>query len=85
MQTMTVQIRDNYVQNFINYVDSHNEDITISKDKNLEFDMYFYERKQELNQIRNNIKNGTSKLISFDDFEDSSNQLEKELELKYAN
>jgi len=85
MQTMAVQIQDSYVQNFMNYVNNHSENITISKDKNLELDPYFYERKKELHQIRDDIKSGKSQLIPFDDFENKTNQLEKELELKYAN
>lgn len=85
MQTISVQIQDNYLQNFMNYVDNHSENITISKDKNLELDPYFYERQQELQEIRNNIKNGNRELISFEDFENKTNQFEKELELKYAN
>ncbi len=85
MQTMAVQIKDNYVQNFMSYVNNHSENITITKDKNLEYDPYFYERQKELQEIRNNIKNGNSQLTSFEDFEHKTNQFEKELELKYAN
>jgi len=85
MQTLAVQVEDNYIQNFMSYVNNHSENITISKDKNLELDPYFYERQKELDQIRTDIKNGQSHLISFDDFEDKANRLEKEFELKYAN
>ena len=85
MQTIAVQIQDNYVQKFMSYVNNHSEDITIAKDKNLEYDPYFYERKKELEQIRDDIKNGNSQLISLDSFENKTNQFEKELELKYAN
>jgi len=85
MQTVSVEIEDNYVQDFMNYVNNHSENITISKDKNLELDPYFYERKKELQQIKDDIKKGESQLMSFDDFEDKTNLLEKELELKYAN
>lgn len=85
MQTMSVQIQDDYIQDFMDYVNSHSENITISKDEYLENDSFFYERKKELHQIRDDIKSGKSKLVSFDDFENRTNQLEKELELKYAN
>ena len=85
MQTLAVQVEDSYIQKFMNYVNNHSENITISKDKNLENDSFFYERKKELHQIRDDIKSGKSQLISFDDFENNTNQLEKELELKYAN
>jgi hypothetical protein len=85
MQTMSVQIQDDYVQKFMNYVNKHSEKITISKDENLENDSFFYERKKELHQIRDDIKSGKSQLVSFDDFENRTNQLEKKLELKYGN
>ena len=64
MQTMAVQIQDNYVQNFMNYVNNHSENITISKDKNLEYDPYFYERQKELHQIRDDIKNSKIEMVS---------------------
>ena len=40
MQTMTVQIQDNYVS-----------DSTIKKDENLKLDPYFYERKENYIKI----------------------------------
>ncbi len=85
MQTLAVQVQDNYIQDFMDYVNSHSDSITIAKDENLKNDSFFYERKKELHQIRSDIKSGKSKLISFDDFEHKTEQLEKKLELKYAN
>jgi len=85
MQTLAVQVQDNYIQDFRTYVNNHSENITISKNENLESDSFFYERKKELHQIRDDIKSGKSQLVSFDNFENKTNLLEKELELKYAN
>jgi hypothetical protein len=85
MQTLIVNIQDNFVQDFLAIVEHYQGKIQIQKDKNLEYDSYFYERQKELQEIRNNIKNGNSQLISFEDFENKTNQFEKELELKYAN
>tara|TARA_B110000046_G_C13023417_1_gene412468 strand:+ start:2783 stop:3028 length:246 start_codon:yes stop_codon:yes gene_type:complete len=68
MQTIEVQIQDNYVQNFMSYVNNHSENITITKDKNLELDPYFYERQKELHQIKNDIDNGKIKMIENDVF-----------------
>lgn len=85
MKTIAVKIQDSYVQKFMSYVNNHSDNITIEKDKNLEYDSYFYERQEELEEIRNNIKNGNSQLTSFDDFENKTKKFEKELELKYAN
>jgi hypothetical protein len=85
MQTLTINIQDNFIQDFLAIVEQYKGKIQIQKDKNLEYDPYFYERQKELQEIRNNIKNGSSQLISFEDFESKTNQFEKELELKYAN
>ena len=64
MQTMAVQIQDNFVQNFMSYVSNHSENIIISKDENLEQDPYFYKRQKKLHQIRNDVKNGNMRLLS---------------------
>jgi len=68
MQTIAVQIQDSYVTNFMSYVDNHSENISIAKDKNLEYDPYFYERQKELHQIKNDIDNGKIQMIENDDF-----------------
>jgi hypothetical protein len=67
MQTMAVQIQDSYVQDFVNYVNNHSENITISKDRNLEIDPYFYERQKELQQDLEDIESGKAEMISHDD------------------
>ncbi len=66
MQTLAVEVQDNYLQDFMNYVNNHSKNITISKDKNLELDPYFYERREELHQIRNDIKNSDIAMLSHD-------------------
>ena len=68
MQTIAVQVQDNYVQKFMSYINNHSESITISKDRNLEIDPYFYERQKELHQIKNDIDNGKIQMIENDDF-----------------
>jgi hypothetical protein len=70
MQTLAVQIQDNYVQDFMNYVNNHSEYITINKDKNLEYDPYFYDRQKELHQIKSDIDNGKVQMIENDEFWD---------------
>ena len=85
MHTLTVQVQDSVFQEFLNFISKRKETIEIKQDKNLEEDPFFYERQKELHSIRENIKNGTSELTSFEDFENRANNLEKELDLKYAN
>jgi len=63
MHTISVQIQDNYLQKFMNYVNNHSESITITKDKNLEYDPYFYERKKELEQVIEECENGTMEML----------------------
>lgn len=69
MQTLAVQIQDNYIQDFMSYVNNHSENITISKDRNLEIDPYFYERKQDLEQIIEDSENGTMEMLSQEQYE----------------
>ena len=69
MQTLSVQVQDNYIQNFMSYVNNHSENITISKDKNLEIDPYFYERKQDLEKIIEECENGTMEMLSQEQYE----------------
>lgn len=73
MQTLAVQVEDDYIQNFVNYVNKHSENITISKDKNLELDPYFYERKKKLHQIRDDVHSGKMQLLTQ---EESDNEIE---------
>ncbi|MBL0707868.1 MAG: hypothetical protein JJW00_02365 [Sulfurimonas sp.] len=80
MQTMSVQIQDSYVQNFMSYVNSHSENVTISKDKNLELDPYFYERKKRLHQIRDDVQNGKMRLLTQKESDDEIELFFKELE-----
>ena len=79
MQTIAVQIQDNYIQNFINYVNSHSENITISKDKNLEYDIYFYERKKELEKVIKESENGTIEMLSQKQYDDEMKIFFKDL------
>jgi len=70
MQTMAIQIQDDYVNDFMSYVNNHSDSIIITKDKNLEYDPYFYERQKELHQIKSNIDNGKVQMIENDEFWD---------------
>ena len=46
MQIISIQIQDGYMQQFMNFVRESHSNITVSKDKNLELDPYFYERQK---------------------------------------
>jgi len=79
MHTMSVQIQDNYLQKFMNYVNNHSESITITKDKNLELDPYFYERQKELHQLRKDIKNGDMEMLSQEQYDKEMKQFFSDL------
>ena len=69
MQTLSIQIQDGYMQQFMNFVKESNSNIAISKDKNIEFDPYFYERKRDLEQIIEDSENGTMEMLSQEQYE----------------
>jgi hypothetical protein len=79
MQTIAVQIQDDYVQNFMSYVSNHSEDITILKDKNLKLDPYFYERQKVLYQLREDIKNGDMEMLSQEQYKKEMKQFFSDL------
>lgn len=64
MKILTIQVEDNFMNDFLNFVGSCKDKIKITKDKNLEYDPYFYERQAELQQIRDDIKSGKAEMIS---------------------
>jgi len=80
MQTISIQIQDSYVQQFMNFVKESHSNITVSKDKNLELDPYFYERQRELHQIRADVKSGKMEMLSEEQYEKEIEEFFLELE-----
>ena len=85
MRTMSIQIQDDYVNDFINYVNNHSDSITITKDKNLEIDPYFYERQKQLQQDLEEVNNGTAEMLTQEQYDNEMNSFFEELKSKYAN
>jgi len=54
--------------------------IEVENDYNLEYDLYFYRRQRELHQIRDDIKNGKTEMISHDDFWDEIDSFSETLD-----
>ena len=83
MQTIQLQVKDDYVSNVVgvlnNLKDVMIESIEVQKDKNLELDPYFYERREELHQLRADIDSGKMKMS---DFNDSMDELIEELQVE---
>ena len=67
MQTLSIQIQDSYMQQFMNFVKDSHSNITVSKDKNLELDPYFYDRQRELHQDLEDVESGKAEMISHND------------------
>ena len=80
MQTLSVQIQDSYMQQFMNFVKESHSNITVTKDKNLELDPYFYERRRQLHQIRDDVKSGKMEMLSEEQYEEEIEQFFSELE-----
>ena len=64
----TLQVQDNFVPNLLNFLKEFKNEVTIKKDKNLEYDPYFYDRQKELQQDIDDIDNGKVKMINNTDF-----------------
>jgi hypothetical protein len=77
MQTLTLKVQDNFVPNLLDYLKQFKNEVHIQQDKNLELDPYFYERQKELQQIRDDIKNGKTKMIDNETF---WNDIDKHIE-----
>lgn len=67
MQTIAIQIQDDYVNDFMNYVNNHSDSITIKKDTNLELDPYFHKRQKQLQQDLEEVESGKAEMISHND------------------
>ncbi|MFT5835647.1 MAG: hypothetical protein ACI9RG_000540 [Sulfurimonas sp.] len=68
------------MQQFMNFVKESHSNITVSKDKNLELDPNFYERQQELHQIRAAVKSGKMEMLSEEQYKKEIEQFFSELE-----
>jgi len=80
MQTLTVNIQD-----FLSIVEHYKDKIQIQKDKNLEYDPYFYERKKQLHQDIDDIDSGQVEMLSQEQYDKKMNIFFTELKSKYTN
>ena len=80
MQTLTVNIQDNFVQDFLTIIDHYKDKVQLKKDKNLEYDPYFYERKKQLQQDMDDIDSGKVRMINNEDFWDDIDNFTQSLQ-----
>ena len=69
MQTFTLQVQDSFIPNLFNILEQFQDKVIIQKDKNLEYDPFFYERKEELEQIIKECENGSMELLSQEQYD----------------
>lgn len=81
MQTLTVNIQDNFVQDFLTIIEHYKDKVQLQKDKNLVADPYFYERRKQLQQDLKEVENGTAEMISHNDLWDNINNHFKNIKL----
>ncbi|MGJ0341389.1 hypothetical protein NG769_02915 [Aliarcobacter cryaerophilus] len=84
MKTLTIDIQDSFLKEFLNFVQKNQNKILVRNSSDYE-DIYFDDRKKQLQKIRENIKDGKEKLYSIDEFEKRFDLFEKEIDKKYAN
>jgi len=80
MQTLTVNIQDNFVQDFLTILEHYKDKVQLQKNENLELDPYFYERKKQLQQDINDIDSGEVKMINNKDFWDDIDNFTQSLQ-----
>ena len=70
MQTMILEIPDNKIEIMLNIVKNLKDGVISNfeiKDKNLEIDPFFYERKKHIIQTIEDIDSGKIKMYDFDE------------------
>ena len=85
MQTLTIQVKDDFMIEFMKIIDTVKDNVVIQKDKNLEYDPYFYERQKKLQQIRDDIKSGKTEMLTQKQYDKEMEQFFEKLESQYAN
>lgn len=81
MQTIQLQVKDEFTKNILEVLNGLKgvmiEEIKVSKDPNLEYDPYFYERKRSLDATIKAVDDGSMKMY---DFNETIDELITELE-----
>ena len=84
MQTLTLNIQDGFVQDFLTIINHYKDKVQLQKDKNLEYDPYFYERQRELQQDIDDIDSGKVEMLSQEQYDEEMNSFFTDLKTKYA-
>ncbi len=91
MQTITLQVRDDFRTEFMKMIDTVKDNVVVQKNgvplgcKNLEHDPYFYDRQKKLQQIRDDIESGNAEMLTQKQYDEEMEQFFKNLEKQHAN
>ena len=84
MQTVVLDIQDSFIKEFLGMIEKFQDKVQIKKDKNLEYDPYFYERQQQLRDDLEEIDSGKVTMLSPEQYEETMDNFFSELKSKYA-
>ena len=79
-----IRVDESHEDKLTSFIRDNSEHMEIIDDANLEYDTYFYERKEQLNNTILAIDNGTMKMHSEDEFNSKMKSLEEKLTQHYA-
>jgi len=63
MQTLSVEVEESYMQQFLQFVKNSQSKVMVKNNERYDLDPYYNERKKELHQIRSDIKNGSMEML----------------------
>jgi hypothetical protein len=84
MQTLTLNIQDNFVQNFLTIIEHYKDKVQLQKDENLVNDPYFYERQKQLKQDIDDIDSGKITMLSQEQYNTEMNDFFTQLKSEHA-
>ncbi len=84
MTTKMIRVDESHEDKLTSFIRENSEHMEIIDDANLEYDAYFYERKEQLDNTILAIDNGTMKMHSEDEFNSKMKSLEEKLTQHYA-
>ncbi|RLA08760.1 MAG: hypothetical protein DRQ51_01020 [Gammaproteobacteria bacterium] len=85
MQTLKLQVKDNFMQDFLTIVAKYGDYIKIERDDNLKADPYFYARQKQLHQDLKDIDSGKVVMHSKAQYDKNMKDFLHKLNAKYEN
>jgi len=80
MQTLSVEVEESYMQQFMHFVQNSQSKVMIKNDNKHSLDLYYDDRRSELHQLRADINNGNMEMLSEVEYEKEIEQFFKHIE-----